>query len=166
MSARRPDGRIQLLVEMAEQAYHVKAWHGTNLRGSLRGLTVPEALWRPGPKRHNIWEIALHTAYWKYTVWRKLTGAKTGSFPREGSNFPKLPEEPDLKAWKADLALLRQTHLDFIEAIRQMPPSKLGDKPPKMQSRWEEYIYGVASHDLYHAGQIQLLKRLCRASNN
>ena len=162
MPAKKLDARIQLLVDVAEQAYHTRAWHGTNLRGSLRGLSIDEALWRPGSRRHNIWEIALHTAYWKYTVWRKLTGAEIGGFPREGSNFPALPETPDMKHWKKDLALMRKTHLDFIEAIRGFSARKLEQKPPKLKFPWKEYIYGVASHDLYHAGQIQLLKRLCR----
>jgi len=166
MAAKKLDGRIQLLIDIAEQAYQTRAWHGTNLRGSLRGLTLAEALWRPGPNRHNIWELMLHAAYWKYAVWRTIAGADIGSFPREGSNYPKLPEKPDLKHWKKDLALLRKTHLEFLEVLRAFPPDKLSYKRPKKKYSWEEYIYGVASHDLYHAGQIQLLKRLCRAASN
>jgi len=162
MPAKKLDRRTQLLIDIAEQAYHKRAWHGTNLRGSLRGLKVEEALWRPGPDRHNIWEIALHTAYWKYAVWRKLAKAEANTFPRKGSNFPELPEPTNEKSWKQDMALLGRTHLAFIEAISNLPASQLSKNPPKMKYSWERYIYGVASHDLYHAGQIQLLKRLYR----
>ena len=65
-----------LLLRILDDAYERKAWHGTNLRGSLRGVTADEARWRPAPGRHNIWELAVHCAYWKYTVRRKLTSLK------------------------------------------------------------------------------------------
>lgn len=162
MPAKKLDPRIQLLIDVAEQAYHKRAWHGTNLRGSLRGLKLDELLWRPGSGRHNIWELALHAAYWKYAVWRKMAKAEINSFPRKGSNYPALPEQTDMKNWKKDLALLGQTHLAFIEAVKNLPPTQLNRKPPKMTYTWQAYIYGVSSHDLYHAGQIQLIKRLYR----
>ncbi len=65
--------KIKLLLEVYDQAFDHIAWHGTNLRGSIKGLKLPELLWRPQPKRHNSWEIVLHCAYWKYVVWRRLT---------------------------------------------------------------------------------------------
>jgi len=57
---------------LIDQAFDHKAWHGTNLKGSLRGMTAAEAAWRPAEGRHNAWEVAIHCAYWKYTVWRRL----------------------------------------------------------------------------------------------
>ena len=66
---------IALLVEILDRAYNRRSWHGTNLRGSLRGLTPAQLAWRPGKNRHNIWEVVVHAAYWKYAVWRRLTGA-------------------------------------------------------------------------------------------
>ena len=70
-----------------DRAYDVQSWHGPNLKGSLRGLSPAVAFFRPGPKRHSIYDLILHTAYWKYTVRRRLTGEKRGSFALEGSNF-------------------------------------------------------------------------------
>ncbi len=55
---------MRVLLGLIDQAFDQKAWHGTNLRGSLRGLTSRQALWRPAPGRHNIREIVLHAAYW------------------------------------------------------------------------------------------------------
>ncbi len=69
---------VALLLRVMDQAYDQKSWHGTTLRGSLRGLTAEEALWRPGPNRHNIWELTLHAAYWKYIVRRRLAGDSVG----------------------------------------------------------------------------------------
>ena len=76
MTARVPrrmaDPRIDLLLEILDQAFDRKGWHGTTLRGALRGMTAEAALWRPAPGRHNIWELAVHAAYWKYVVRRRL----------------------------------------------------------------------------------------------
>ena len=76
-----------LFLRMLDDAYQRKAWHGPNLRGSLRGVTADQALWRPAPGRHSIGELAVHCAYWKYAVRRRLTGLKRGTFPRKGSNW-------------------------------------------------------------------------------
>jgi hypothetical protein len=54
---------IELLLAAFDEAFDRKSWHGTNLRGSLRGMSARAAAWRPGPRRHNAWEIAVHTAY-------------------------------------------------------------------------------------------------------
>ncbi len=78
MRRKATDPQIRLLLRELDQAYDKKAWHGTTLRGSLRGLTVKEARWRPARGRHNIWELVLHAAYWKYErsrfeSWRPTT---------------------------------------------------------------------------------------------
>ena len=81
---------IALLLQMIDEAYDKKSWHGPNLRGGIRGLSPAMAAWRPAENRHSIAEIAVHAAYWKYTVRRRLRGEKRGSFPLKGSNwFPR-----------------------------------------------------------------------------
>lgn len=150
---------IELLLDIIDQAYNKKAWHGTNLRGSLRGLSGKEVSWRPSAGRHNIWEIAVHAAYWKYIVRRRMTGEQRGSFPLKGSNWFERPESAGRK-WKDDIALLEQVHHSMRAAIAALPPSKLHFIPPTSKVSNAVLIYGMASHDLYHAGQIQLLKRL------
>lgn len=151
---------IALLLRVYDQAFTAPAWHGTPLWGTLRGITARDALRRPAPGRHNIWELTLHTAYWKYVVRRRLTRDETLTFPRDGANFPALPARPDAKTWKADLALLRDQHRLLRAVIARLPAAQLGRRG--WRSKWtnEEHIYGIASHDLYHAGQIQLIKRL------
>jgi len=140
------------LLALLDEAFEKRAWHGPNLRGSLRGLSAEEAAWRPAPGRHNIWELALHAAYWKYTVRRRLTGLKRGSFPLKGSNFFPRPEGPPTEsAWRADLAVLAREH----QALRAAVAST-----PRFNEKQLFLVRGIASHDLYHAGQITLLKRL------
>jgi hypothetical protein len=141
-----------MLLDLLDEAFDRKSWHGPNLRGSLRGVTVRQAAWRPGPERHNIWELTLHAAYWKYVVRRRITGEKRGSFVLPGSNFFARPVEETEAAWKADVNILLAEHRRLHQVI-----SKLG-APSRAQAH---VIRGIAAHDLYHAGQIRLLRRLC-----
>ncbi len=156
----KTDKTILSILEMYDLAYNKTSWHGPNLRGSLRGLKLPILLYRPQPKRHNIWEIALHCAYWKYAVRRRITCAKKGGFIRKPSNFPKIPITPTVKDWKIDLALLEKTHLELRVEIENFPVGRLKKKPQGSTTTFIETLYGIASHDLYHAGQIQLIKRM------
>lgn len=153
---------IELLLNILDQGFDRKSWHGTNLRGSLRGLTVDEAAWRPAPDRRNIWELVLHAAYWKYTVTRRLTDSPRGSFPLRGSNFWLRPSAtpPSEGELKADIALLVTMHVALCHAVSIVKPSELHVHAPGGTTTRVALITGVAAHDVYHAGQIQLLKRL------
>lgn len=153
---------IPALVQQLEEAYHTRSWHGTNLRGSLRGLSMEQRCWRPSPKRHNIWEVAVHCAYWKYIVRRRLTGEKHGSFPLKGSNFFKRPEIRSDAAWNADLRLLDEMHELLLDQVKILSADDLLKCPNGSQFTNLQTISGIAMHDVYHAGQIQLLKRLQR----
>jgi hypothetical protein len=144
---------IELLLEGLDEAFDKQSWHGPNLRGSLRGVTAEGAAWRPAPGRHNIWELTLHCAYWKYVVRRKLTGEKRGSFALKGSNFFLRPEQCTDAAWKKDIEILEAEHRQLRSTVEQIA---LGPKRHAIV----HLIRGAASHDLYHAGQIRLLRRL------
>jgi hypothetical protein len=148
------------LLFIIDRAYNRQSWHGTNLRGSIRGVTPSVAAWRPGRDRHNIWELVVHAAYWKYTVWRRLTDEKRGSFPLAGSNWFARPQARSDKAWRSDVALLDRTHAALRRAIAALPSPDLHAKPGGSAISNFAIITGIAAHDLYHAGQIQLLKKL------
>jgi hypothetical protein len=160
---RHGDPRIRLLLQVLDGAFTARGWQGATLSGALRGLAPRQALWRPGAGRHNIWELVLHTAFWKHAVRQRVeAGPGRERFPRPGRNFPRLPERCDAAAWRADVALLKQQHELLKGTVRRLPRARLDS--PVGRSRWTaaEQIFGVAAHDLYHAGQIQLLKALQR----
>ena len=160
--ASKPSGELLLLLQILEEGYERKAWHGPNLRGALRGVGAQQAAWRPGADRHNIWELAVHAAYWKYANWRRLTGEKRGSFALAGSNWIVRPETPTEKTWRADLALLDAEHRRLRAAVEEIAPAALSRRVTGSPHRAATLVYGIAHHDVYHAGQIQLLKRLYR----
>jgi hypothetical protein len=145
----------QLILTLLDEAYEKQTWHGPNLRQAIRGVTAKQAAWRPGPGGHNIWEETLHAAYWKYAVRRRIEGGKRGSFARKGSNFFPRPEPGKWNeaAWRADKALLEREHRALRSAISKVLPTLRGVKLPRE-------LYGAAFHDVYHAGQIRLLRRL------
>lgn len=151
---------IHTLLLLLDHAYDRKSWHGTNLRGSLRGLIQEQLLWRPGPGRPNIWELAVHAAYWKYAVLRQLIALPKGGFPLAGSNWFRREGTLSFEAWKQDLALLERTHRELREAVAALDPQELDRPSARRAWRIRDLIEGVAAHDLYHTGQIQLIKRL------
>jgi hypothetical protein len=163
LSPQAADPPIELLLEIMDQAFDQKGWHGTTLRGALRGVSPAQALWRPGPNRHNVWELTVHAAYWKYAVRRRLAGEATGSFERKPSNWPDIPNPPDLKAWRRDIALLEAEHGKLRQVVSGLSAADLERRSPKGVWTYSEEIHGIAAHDLYHTGQIQLIKRLMPA---
>lgn len=165
----------ELLLASIDEAFDRRSWHGPNLRGSLRGVTVEQAAWRPAPGRHNIWELLVHAAYWKYDIRRRLTGDRRRSlalsegsatgrrvegFAIAGSNFWPRPLEGTPGEWRRDLRLLEDEHVQLRAAVAAFPASRWTHKAPGKPFSFEGLVRGVAAHDLYHAGQIQLLKRL------
>ena len=144
-----------LILALLDEGFTKKTWHGPNLMQSLRGISAEQASWRPAPGRHNIWELALHAAYWKYALRRRIEGGKRGSFILKGNNFfprPK-PGKATEAAWHGDLALLEKEHQALELAMKRVL------KTPRAK-KFLPGLYGIAFHDIYHAGQIRLLRRL------
>jgi len=147
----------RLLLKILEEDYRERTWHGPNLRHSVRGVTAKQAAWRPKRGRHNIWELAVHSAYWKYAVRRRLEGGKRGSFVLKGSNFFARPAKGQFSesAWRADRELLEREHRALRKSIEKVMRTGRAAK-------YVGQIFGIAFHDVYHAGQIRLLRRLQR----
>ena len=145
----------KFVLALLDEAYAKMTWHGPNLKQSIKGVTARQAAWRPGRGRHNIWEVMLHAAYWKYAVRRRIEGGKRGSFVLKGSNFFLRPEPGKLNeaAWSADKKLLEREH----RALRVTVAKVLRTR---RRAKLLPQLYGIAYHDIYHAGQIRLLRRL------
>ena len=141
--------RSTLLVAI-DCAFDRQSWHGANLMSAIRAVRFADAARRVHGRR-SIWEQVLHAAYWKHRVLTKLTGRR--AFPRAGSDWPRLPAARTEQSWRADVALLRGVHAELRGAIAALSPAALSPN-----TAW--LIHGAAAHDVYHAGQIKLLRRM------
>lgn len=153
---------IELLLRFLDDAYNRKAWHGPNLRGAIRGVDPRVAAWRSAPGRHNIWELVVHCAYWKYAVRRRILGERRGAFPLKGSNWFGRPAGASSQGWRADIVLLQDMHQGLRTVVAGLSPRDLKTIPRGSRVPNLAVLSGIAAHDIYHAGQIQLLKRLAR----
>ena len=149
---------IEMVLAALDEAYEKKSWHGTNLRGALRRVSAEEALWRPAVGRLNIWELAVHAAYWKYAVRRRLRGDKRGSFPLKGSNFFPSPSRADEGEWREALAIL-----SGIISRHGIDVAITGDPFGALRMlRMEAYdlvVYDVSSETVDHDLMLQTLQR-------
>lgn len=155
-------GRTLQLLAIIDQAYNRKSWHGTSLRGAVRGLTVAQATWRPASGRHNIQELVVHAAYWKYAVANRLARGRRGAFELKGSNwFERTGAD---RQWSDDVALMDRAHRELRAVVAGLNDTSLDRPLPGSKTTPFTLISGIAAHDLYHAGQIQFIKVLQRGA--
>lgn len=159
--------QLKMIMEVLDPPSNFRPWHGgPTLMGSLRGVDAEQAAWKPAPDRHSIWELALHIAYWNYSVRRYFNPNAEKGFPRSPSNFPDIKDISD-EAWKKDKLLISEEHNKLIIAVKAFPTSELEEKTDsKKQWTYGQLLTGVMVHDAYHIGQIQLMKRLYASLND
>lgn len=155
---------VQQILGVIDRGYNVRSWHGAGLKGSIRNVDTDTALVRIQPNRHNISEIVVHAAYWKYAVRRRLTGEKKGAFLLKGSNWFERGEAIDpQQMWIRDVSLLDHEHTQLREAVLALTDADLTRQAGTGRTTIFELLAGIAAHDVYHAGQIQLIKRFAKA---
>lgn len=152
------DAAVEVLLRAYDEAYVKSAWHGPNVRATIRGLDAATATWRPAPERHNIRELVVHIAYWKYVVRKRLSGTVArGSFALEGSNWFRRDEIDDA-AWQEEIAVADREHKLLREVISKLRTADLSRKVGRHDVA--RTIFGITAHDNYHNGQIALIRRM------
>ena len=139
------------------EGYGSGAWHGPDLKAALADVTAEIAFRRPGPERHNIAEIALHHAYYARAVRVKLTGHDAPPFILEGDDWFSLPDASRL-SWPQILDIVRAEQERLGTAIADIGAGR-APSPIRDAERFD-LVLGITCHAVYHAGQIQLVKRL------
>jgi len=148
------------IADQLRRAFDGEAWHGDSLFEILEGVTAAQAAARPIAGAHTIWELVLHIAAWDGAVLRRLGGV--GVELSDAENFP-LVRDASEGAWRKALEQVRSGHEKLVSAVAGLPDSRLGDMVPgKTGAHYTFYymLHGVVQHELYHAGQIALLKKM------
>jgi uncharacterized damage-inducible protein DinB len=148
------------IADQLRRAFDGEAWHGDSVVEILEGVTAARATARPIKGAHTIWELVLHIGAWDGAVLRRLGGAAVELSDAE--NFPPVTDASDA-AWRRALAEVRRVHEKLVAAVAALPDSRLDEIVPGKEGAHYTFYYmlhGVVQHELYHAGQIAILKKM------
>ena len=145
------------LRRVLDEGYGPDAWYGAGLGTAISDVTADAAFRRPADGRHNIAEIALHHAFWTREVRRRLTGKVDEPFPLDGEDWFDLEKNSPLK-WKDIVATVEVEEKRLADAVIGVAKGKV--KSPLSSEEQFDQTIGIAGHGAYHAGQIQLVKKL------
>jgi uncharacterized damage-inducible protein DinB len=144
------------IADQFRRAFNGDAWHGPALLELLDDIDAKTAAARPLPGAHSVWELVLHTAAWDAAAGRRLAGQKTQ--PTGLDNFPRVPP-PTAAEWRKAVAQLKRAHEDLVKTVAALDDSRLEDRVPGKRYNFRFMLHGVVQHELYHAGQIAMLKK-------
>ena len=149
---------IERILDQLKSAYEGNAWHGPSVHEALAGVTAAQAHVRPLANAHSIWELVQHIAVWEAVGRRRLEGDRA---PIDISSTDDWPPADDTSeaAWEQAQATLDERHQVLVEAIARVPESRLDEPIFEGMSTVYVTLHGVIQHDLYHAGQIAMLKK-------
>ncbi len=149
--------RAEVALRVLQEGFGPGAWHGPDLKAALADVTPVSAFWRPAPGRHNIAEIALHHAYFVRSVRAQLSGVPVEPFVVEGEDWFHASDERSL-SWSSIYAT--------VEAEQEQLRAAVGDIEARRivsaLTADERFalVLGITCHAVYHAGQVQLIRRL------
>jgi hypothetical protein len=141
------------------EGYGPGAWHGADMRAALSDVTADIAFWRPKPERHNIAEIAVHHAYYQHSVRGRLGPGAIEPFVLEGEDWFEQSSGAGL-GWPAIRALVEDQQQRLTAVVSDIESGRV-NSPLSSDERFG-LVLGITCHAVYHAGQVQLVKRLHR----
>jgi hypothetical protein len=139
------------------EGYGPGAWHGSDLKAALADVTPGLAFWRPGAGRHNIAEIALHHAYCVRAVRAQISGRAAEPFVREGEDWFDLADEKAL-SWSKVVETVDTQQRQLAALVEDVGAGAVVS--PLADPERFNLVLGITCHAIYHAGQMQLIKRL------
>jgi hypothetical protein len=145
-----------VLARVIEEGYGPGAWHGPDLKAALSDVTPELAFWRPAAGRHNIAEIALHHAYYVRSVRAQLSGATPEPFVLEGEDWFEISDRGRI-TWSDILGVVDTQQRQLAAVITDLGA---GRSRPASADESFTLVLGITCHAVYHAGQVQLIKRL------
>lgn len=153
-------GETERIVDQLQRSLEGHAWHGPSVLELLSTVNATQALAKPVPDLHSIWELVAHMTAWQDVVRRRLAGEVIHDLPPE-QNFPRVGR-PDQAAWERAVHDFRESCRALQESIRALADTDLDlPLPGKKYNRYVT-LHGVVQHNLYHAGQIAFLRKMIR----
>ena len=146
------------IADQLRRAFYGSAWHGPAVLELLAGMDAATAAARPVADAHSIWELLLHIEAWDGAGLKRLAGKKAQLKGKQ--NFPDVPE-PTEKAWRESVAAAKRTHDELVKTVAGLSEKRLRDQVPGKRYDFYHMLHGIAQHELYHAGQIAILKKAC-----
>ncbi|HUJ94402.1 MAG TPA: DinB family protein [Terriglobales bacterium] len=147
------------LADQIRRAFEGETWTGDPLFEILKDVTGAEAAAKPIPNAHSIWELVVHITTWDRIVAQRTGG--TAVVPTDEENFPTVKDTSET-AWRKALEQCKTTHNALVKAVAGFPDSRLSEQVPGKREAYYNFYFmfaGIAQHELYHAGQIALLKK-------
>ncbi len=152
---------IQRILDQFDRAFEGNAWHGPAVRELLAGVSAKQAAAKPPFGSHSIWHIVLHMAAWQDVVRRRVTGENIADLPPH-LDWPSIPDMSD-NAWLQTVEKLTQTKQNLRQTISHLPDQRLEEIISGKGYSIYFMLHGVIQHNLYHAGQIAILKKFTSA---
>jgi uncharacterized damage-inducible protein DinB len=148
------------MADQIRRAFEGDAWHGDSMLELLADVKATQAAARPLPNAHSIWELLLHISAWDGAVIRRIGGEAVELSDKE--NFPPVSDGSEA-AWKKAVQQVTERHQELVKAVAAFPDSRLMEQVPGKKQGYYNYFYmfaGIVQHELYHAGQVALLKKI------
>ncbi len=144
------------IADQLRRAFYGSAWHGPAVLELLEDVDAHTAAAKPIADVHSIWELVLHIAAWDGAALVRLAGKKCQ--PTGANNFPPVPKVTEA-AWRKAVAEAKRTHDRLVKTVAALSESRLRDRVPGKRYDFYHMLHGIAQHELYHAGQIAILKK-------
>ena len=148
---------IECIVDLLQSGYNGTPWHGPSLVANLNDLTAAQAVQKPIPNGHCIWELVQHITAWVNVTINTIDGQQYAILPVE-QDWPAMSGTDDA-AWQGELDILDSSMGALIAAVGELQDDTLWDNLPGMEFNMYWLLMGVVQHSAYHAGQIGLLKK-------
>ncbi len=149
---------VRRLRVLLRHTYRGPAWHGPALRELLDGVTAEAAAARPIAGVHSIWELVGHCTYWRRVAAGALAGGPVDPEPPDELNFPPV-DDSGPQAWARALEALEESQTALVAGLKSFPDERLDEHVDGREFTFYFLLHGVIQHDLYHGGQIALLKK-------
>jgi uncharacterized damage-inducible protein DinB len=153
---------VSSLVDQLRRAFGGDAWHGDSVLEVLKDVDAATAAAHPIGGVHSIWELVLHIAAWDNAVLRRFTGDGEIELSDE-ENFPAVKDTSEA-AWKQAVEAMKAAHAELLRGMEKFPEARLDEQVQGRDHNFRHTFYGVLQHEIYHAGQMSLLKKAASAN--